>query len=24
MERLKEHGIDLDAGTLSIRLWEEK
>ena len=24
MERLKEHGIDLDAGMLSIRLWEEK
>lgn len=22
--RLKEHGIDLDGGTLSIRLWEEK
>lgn len=24
MKRLKEHGIDLDEGTLSIRLWEER
>lgn len=24
MKKLKEHGIDLDDGTLSIRLWEEK
>ena len=24
MKKLKEHGIDLDGGTLSIRLWEEK
>ena len=24
LEKLKEHGIDLDEGTLSIRLWEDK
>ncbi len=24
LKRLKEHGIDLDGGTLSIRLWEDK